>query len=69
MTFIKESNKVFTPKMMDNVSLASSVLAVVLAGKNIANAKKDYHVWYALGLGALLVSGYMIYKGSTEGVS
>jgi hypothetical protein len=69
MTFIKASNKVFTPKLMDNVSLASSVLAVVLAGKNIANAKKDYHVWYAMGLTALAVSAYMIYKGSTEGVT
>ena len=69
MAFIKASNKLFTPKMMDNVSLASSVLAVVLAGKNIANAKKDYHVWYGAGLVALAVSAYMIYKGSTEGVS
>jgi hypothetical protein len=66
MSFIKESNKFFTPKMMDNVSLASSVLAVVLAGKNISNAKKDYHIWYVAGLASLCISAYMIYKGSQE---
>lgn len=65
--FINEGNAFFNPKTMAHVSLASSVLGLILAGKNISLAKKEYQVWHLAGIVALGVSAYMIYKGNQEG--
>lgn len=64
--FINESNLFFNPKMMTHVSLLSSVAGLILAGKNISLAKKDYQFWHLAGIVALGVSAFMIYKGNQE---
>jgi hypothetical protein len=64
MPFIDDKNKVFNPTNMAHVSLASSVLGLILAGKNIAAAEKQFKYWYYVGILGLGVAGYMIIKSS-----
>lgn len=64
MEFIKDGNTFFNPTNMTNISLASNILGLILAGRNIGQANANHRFWYISGVIALGVAGFMIYKGS-----